>query len=155
MSAARLDARLGAVAEAVPPGAVVVDVGAGDGVLSAWLAARGHRVIATELGRSALETRRRLGAAGVDLRAGDGLAPVAPGEVDVAVVSGMGGRRMIGIIERSRAVVASLELMVLQPVQHAAVLRDFVATRHHLLREASVEHRGRVYEVFVVKPHAT
>src|SRR5438874_5256025 len=81
-----LPLRLLAVAEAVPAGAVVADIGCGDGQLAAHLAARGHRVVATEARPGpAARARERLG----DCRLGPGLEPLVPGEVEVIVMAGM------------------------------------------------------------------
>jgi tRNA (adenine22-N1)-methyltransferase len=107
------------VAELVPPGSSVADVGAGDGLLAAWLVARGHRVIATENKPGPLAVaRQRLDPLGVECRLGDGLAPLEPGEVEVAVIAGMGGGTIGRILAASPEVVARLQALVLQPVQH-------------------------------------
>ena len=109
----------------MPAGVSVVDVGAGDGKLAAWLAAAGRRVIATENKPGPLaEVRRRLDPLGIECRLGEGLLPLAPGEVQVAVIAGMGGRTIASILAASPEVVRSLEGLILQPVQHLAELRE-------------------------------
>ena len=88
----------------------MADVGCGDGQLAAHLAARGHRVVATEARPGpAARARARLG----ECRLGDGLEPLVPGEVDVIVVAGMGGGTIAGLFDRSPAVAASARLWVL------------------------------------------
>ena len=102
----------------MPAGVSVVDVGAGDGKLAAWLAAAGRRVIATENKPGPLaEVRRRLDPLGIECRLGEGLLPLAPGEVQVAVIAGMGGRTIASILAASPEVVRSLEGLILQPVR--------------------------------------
>ena len=109
------------MAELVPAGASVADVGAGDGLLSAFLVARGHRVIATENKPGPLSVvRARLEPLGVECRLGDGLAPIRPGEVEVVVIAGIGGARLLRILADSPEVVHSLRAVVVQPVQQAA-----------------------------------
>jgi tRNA (adenine22-N1)-methyltransferase len=128
----------------------VADVGCGDGQLAAHLAARGHRVVATEarLGPVA-RARERLG----QCRLGDGLEPVVPGEVDVIVVAGMGGGTIAKLLARSPAVAASAGLWVLQPMQRADRLRAWLAGEGHLLeREVAAADRGRLYTVLIVRP---
>src|SRR5919198_4395291 len=91
--AARIGKRLQAVLELVPTTCSVCDVGAGDGRLALALAAQGRRVIATENKPGALsELRRRLAGAGIEVRRGDGLAPIRQGEVGCGGVAGKGGR---------------------------------------------------------------
>jgi tRNA (adenine22-N1)-methyltransferase len=102
----------------VPAGCSVADVGAGDGLLAAWLAEHGHRVIATENKPGPLAVARvRLDPLGVECRLGDGLSLLKPGEVEVVVIAGMGGGTIAGILAASPEVVASLRAAVLQPVQ--------------------------------------
>ncbi len=129
----------------------MVDVGTGDGQLAGWLAAHGHRVIATEA---------RLGPAGraaeritdpVELRRGSGLEVVAPGEVEVAVLAGMGGRRILAILAAAPEVVRRLDLLILQPMQHAGELRtDLGELGLTVVAEAEPVERGRRYTVLIV-----
>jgi tRNA (adenine22-N1)-methyltransferase len=148
-----LKPRLKAVADAVPTGASVVDVGAGDGQLSSWLAAEGHRVIATE-GRAGpyVRLRARLEPFGVETRPADGLSAVQVGEVDVAVIAGVGGHRIVKILSASPQVVAALRALVLQPVQHADVVRSWVrAAGLEVARESRAVEAGRRYTVLLVR----
>jgi tRNA (adenine22-N1)-methyltransferase len=148
-----LKPRLRAVAEAVPAGAAVVDVGAGDGQLSVWLAAEGHRVIATE-GRAGpyVRLRARLERYGVETRPADGLSAVQVGEVDVAVIAGVGGHRIVRILAASPQVVAALRALVLQPVQHADVVRSWIrAAGLEVVEETQAVEAGRRYTVLLVK----
>jgi len=123
------------VAELVPAGLSVVDVGAGDGLLAAWLAAHGHRVIATENKPGPLAVvRALLDPLGIECRLGDGLEPIRPGEVEAAVIAGMGGATIARILAASPEVVGSLQALVLQPVQGAE--RLFAELRREGFREA-------------------
>lgn len=129
----------------------MVDVGTGDGQLAGWLAARGHRVIATEAGRGpTLRAAERLSSA-VELRQGSGLEVLTPGEVEVAVLAGMGGRRILAILAAAPEVVRCLELAVLQPMQHLAELRAGLAGLGlQVVGEAEQVERGRRYTVLLV-----
>lgn len=140
------------MADAVPPGASVADIGCGDGHLAEVLRERGHRVVPVERRPGpAARARERLG----DCRLGDGLEPLVPGEVQVAVVAGMGGHTIRGILERSPALVAALDRLVLQPQQHADQLAAWTESAGYrvLARREAVD-RGRRYTVLVVRPPA-
>jgi len=128
----------------------VADVGCGDGQLAAHLAARGHRVVATEARPGpAARARARLG----ECRLGDGLEPLVPGEVDVIVVAGLGGGTIAGLLDRSPAVAASAGLWVLQPMQRADRLRAWLAGEGHLVeREVAAADGSRLYTVLIVRP---
>jgi tRNA (adenine22-N1)-methyltransferase len=145
-----LPRRLLAIAEAVPAGAVVADIGCGDGQLAAHLASRGHRVIATEARPGpAARARERLG----DCRLGPGLEPLAPGEVEVIVMAGMGGGTIAAALARSPEVAGSARLWILQPMQRLERLRDWLAAQGHAVeRELSAADGGRVYTVLTVRP---
>lgn len=124
MSRARLGPRLAAVAGAVPPGAAsAADVGAGDGQLALELARRGLRVVATE--RTPASLARLQGAApSLDCRLGEGLAPLSAGEVEGAVLAGLGGRSIAGLLSRGRPVHLGLRWLVLQPQDRAHELEQ-------------------------------
>jgi tRNA (adenine22-N1)-methyltransferase len=138
----------------VPDGCSVADIGAGDGRLAAWLASRGHRVIATENKPGPmLEVRKLLDPLGIECRFGEGLEPILPGEVEVAVIAGMGGRNIGRILAASPEVVASLDALVLQPVQHAAeLLQRLLAAGYQLDGRYEIEQRSRPYSAVLVRP---
>jgi tRNA (adenine22-N1)-methyltransferase len=70
----------------------------------------------------------------VECRLGDGLQPIRPGEVETAVIAGVGGATIAGILAASPEVIASLKALVLQPVQQADEL--FERLRREGYREA-------------------
>jgi tRNA (adenine22-N1)-methyltransferase len=158
-----LSPRLRAVAAAVPAGSRVADVGTDHAQLLAWLA--GHGRIASGIGIDVnagplAQARRTLAAAGVqgvELRHGDGLQPLRPGEADVVVLAGMGGARMVRLLDAGAAVAAVVERLrglVLQPNTEWAAVRRWVEARGHALAgEAMVEDRGKFYVVLDVRPH--
>jgi len=131
----------------------VVDVGAGDGQLSAWLAAGGHRVIATEARPGPYaRLRARLLPFGVDTRPADGLSAVQVGEVDVAVIAGVGGHRMVRILSASPGVIAALDALVLQPMQHLDMVRSWVRSAGlEVAAESRAVEAGRRYTVLLVR----
>jgi tRNA (adenine22-N1)-methyltransferase len=147
-----LPRRLRPVAQLVPAGRSVADVGTGDGKLAAWLAAAGHRVITTENKPGPrLEALRVLGPLGVECRLGEGLEPILPGEVEVVVIAGMGGRSIQRILAGSPEVVASLEALVLQPMQHTAeLLADLLARGFRVDGRIEIEQRARGYSTLLV-----
>lgn len=152
-------ARLRAVAELVPVGARVADVGTDHAQLLAWLRVQGR--IAGGIGidvvpgplREAARTLRERGIEGIELRQGDGLAPLRPGEVDVVVLAGMGGARIVRLLEARAALVEGLRALVLQPnTDWVLVRRHVAAKRWALTDERMVEDRGKHYVVLGVRP---
>lgn len=135
-------------------GVAVADVGTGDGHLAAWLAAGGRRVLATENkpGPRA-EAARVLDPLGIECRLGEGLEPILPGEVKVAVLAGLGGRAIFRILQAAPAVVAGLDALILQPMQHLAELTDALEAADYRIRERLLVQQGRHrYAVLRVLP---
>src|ERR1700730_130956 len=94
----RLSPRLRHVFELVPLSGAVADIGSGPGALAAALAARGQRVVATErTPRTEAGLRRDLARLGIPVatRRGEGLGALHEGEVQTAVIAGIGGRRLV------------------------------------------------------------
>ena len=62
----------------------------------------------------------------IELRLSDGFAALAPGEVEVAVLAGMGGTLMIKILSGHWSVTAGLRECVLQPQSELFKVREFL-----------------------------
>ena len=104
------------------------DIGSDHAALPIWLLQSGHadRCIVVEKTPPPLEVARqaveRAGLlARADLRLGDGFAPIAPGEVQSASLTGMGQRTMLGILERAADQLPAA--LILQPNDGAELLR--------------------------------
>src|SRR5690606_28962071 len=102
----RLSARLLKLAGKVPDNAVIADIGTDHALLPIYLISTGRasRVIAVEVAdgpyRQADRALRTFGMENaVELRKGDGLRALSPGEVDAAIIAGVGGRQMIAMLE--------------------------------------------------------
>jgi tRNA (adenine22-N1)-methyltransferase len=89
----------------------------------------------------------------IEIRKGDGLAPLAPGEVQAVIIAGMGGKTMTGILSRSPAVLQSLRWLLLQPMSQAAELRYFLqSSGWRIVREDLIEERGIIYPILLACP---
>ncbi len=148
--------RLDTVAGHAPKGSRVADIGAGDGQLALRLAQDGASlVIATEWQAGAyLRLVRRLGGLpGFDCRRGDGLSCIGVGEVEVAVVAGMGehtiGRILSSGLERAK----ELRRLLLQPMGPTAHLRRLLERLGlPLTGEDLAWEGGRFYQLLIVEP---
>ncbi len=156
----RLAKRLAAVARHVPPGAAVADIGTDHAYLPLYLVRKGIacRVIAGEVNPGPYEAARSAVRAGrvanrIDLRMGDGLQVVAPGEVDVVVVAGMGGRTITDILSAGRLVLARVRRLILQPMGDLAEVRRWLVDNGwRLADEEMVCEQGRYYVIIVAEP---
>ncbi|MDQ6847479.1 MAG: class I SAM-dependent methyltransferase [Candidatus Dormibacteraeota bacterium] len=120
----------------------MADVGAGHGALCASLAWRGFApVIATELSPGPLrELSTNLQAWGVsehvEVRCGRGLAPLVRGEVDVAVIAGLGAKTVLDIAEDAPA--HGVRWLILQCMQRDRLVAPWLAQRGWPVRAADV-----------------
>nr|WP_325211888.1 class I SAM-dependent methyltransferase [uncultured Oscillibacter sp.] len=154
MRTLELTPRLQLLADWVPPGARLADVGTDHAYLPVWLRLHGRVVfaIACDLREGPLararETGRTYGADGVDFRQGNGLEVVSPEEADTIAVAGMGGENIASILARAPWTADGTHTLLLQPQTRAEVLRAFLAENGYAIRrEALVEDRGTIYPV--------
>ena len=149
-----LTPRLQLLADWVPPGARLADVGTDHAYLPVWLRLHGRVVsaIACDLREGPLararETGRTWGADGIDYRLGNGLAVVAPEESDTIVIAWLGGENIADILALAPWTADGRHTLLLQPQTRAEALRAFLAeTGYAVRREALVEDRGILYPV--------
>ena len=128
-----LDARLAAAAELVRPGQPVADIGCDHGKLTAVLAASGRypKVIGADLRPGPLsKARQTLEHANcqdrAELRLGDGLSVLSPGEVSTIVLAGVSAQTTWEIIEKAPWVSApgGPRLVMVPATRHFAFVAD-------------------------------
>ena len=154
MKKLELSPRLQLLADWVPPGARIADVGTDHAYLPVWLRLHGRVVsaIACDLRKGPLErareTSRIYGTEDICFRLGDGLAPVAPEEADTIVIAGMGGENIAAILERAPWTADGEHTLLLQSQSRAEDLRRFLMDHGYAIRrEALVLDRGILYPV--------
>jgi len=155
----RLQERLLRIAGYVPPGSMVADIGADHALLPIYLVKQGicHRVVATDLKTGPLAAARSTVALvnlgkWVELRLGDGMAIFQPGEADVFIIAGMGGVKIIDILNRAPDVLGQANRLILQPLGGVAQLRRWLLDNGWgLIDEDLVIDDGRYYEIIVAE----
>lgn len=150
-----LDPRLLCVAKHIRRGSVLADIGTDHAHLPVYLVERGvcPRAIASDLRPGPAEAARKsIRAAGltdmVEVRIGDGLTPVAAGEVDDIAVAGMGGETIAGILEACPWIRDPRYRLVLQPMTRPEELRRYLYTAGFSIQEEEIVRDGhRLYTV--------
>lgn len=154
--------RLNRIIELVPPSVSIIDVGTDHGYVPIGLIRAGKAQTATAsdfriLPLKKAEVNIRLEGLEDRIRTvcGSGLTTVSPGEVEGAVIAGMGGNLTRDIMEESMEVVKSLRFLLLQPAQNPEVLRQYLYEGDYdILQEDLVkEDDGRFYEYLLVRYH--
>ena len=155
-----LTGRLLAAASLIPKGKTIADIGTDHGYLPVYACKQKWipRAIAADIVPGPLQAAiahvQGAGlAAMIECRLGDGLTCIRPGEVDGAVICGMGGPLMVRILQQSPVVWKSMQFLILQPQSHTGVLRHFLYTQTwHLEEETILMDDGRLYELMRAVP---
>ena len=153
-----LQPRLRAIADLVPAGSRLADIGTDHGYIPIDLLLSGHipSAIATDIGQLPLNHARHTAqccglSEGIDFRLGDGLAPVAPDEADVIVIAGMGGDNIADILTASPWAREG-PLLLLQPMSKAEVLRAFLPENGYRVEaERLAADKGKLYPILTVQ----
>ena len=156
MKELQLQPRLQMLADLVPPGAILADVGTDHGYLPVYLLQKGaiKRAIASDIGAEPLDHARRTAeeyGAALELRLCDGLAGIAPHEVDTVVIAGMGGESIISILSAAPWTKDGCRL-ILQPMTRQELLRRWLAENgYRFTDEHLVEDKGTIYPILCVE----
>ena len=162
-SSHRLKARLGALADAVPRGARVADIGSDHGRLPRFLveSGRASHCIATECAPGPYRRLRGgvasgLASGAIETRLGSGIEPLELDDrLDAILVAGMGGYKILSFVDPPRLAQLGVRRLVLQPQSEWPEVRRTLAERGWpLASERLVEDRGRLYTVMVATPEA-
>lgn len=158
MNTITLSPRLAAVAEAVPPGARLIDVGTDHAMLPVYLAQTGRvaHAYASDIRPGPLTAARSLvdrsGAGNlIDLRLTDGLLGFTRSDGDTVTITGMGGETMTAILSAAPWVRDDV-LLILAPQSKPDVLRLFLAEHGFAVtRESLVRDAGRLYPLLLAR----
>jgi tRNA (adenine22-N1)-methyltransferase len=89
----------------------------------------------------------------IELRLGDGLAPLERGEVDAVVIAGMGGELIARIITADVAKAKSFAKFILQPRTKIPELKESITAAGFIIEEEAVAtERGRECAILLVRP---
>jgi len=89
----------------------------------------------------------------IELRLGSGLTVIKPGEVQTAIIAGMGGNTIQEIFEESIQIVKSLNKVILQPMSGADVVRYWINNNGWFISEEELVYEdNKYYQIIVGKP---
>jgi len=152
--------RLRTIAEKVPPGSAVADIGTDHALLPVFLALGGRirRAVAGDVRDGPIEAaRQQVARAGleqiVEIRKGDGLRVLEPGEADCVVIAGMGGPLIRRILEEGKERLAGARRLILQPNTGGEQVRGWLKDNGwRLVGEEMLEEGGQIYEILIGEP---
>lgn len=155
-----LTPRLKIIADSIQGYRTVADIGSDHAYLPIYLIKNEQvkRAIATDVNKGPVEiSRERLRSnkadEKVEVRHGDGLRVLQPGEAEVIVIAGMGGILIRDILDRDIKVAQSARLLILQPMRDSDKVRRWLSAHgFDIADEELVKEQDRIYEVIWAKP---
>ena len=153
-----LQPRLRLLAEMVPDGARLADVGTDHGYLPVFLLQKGRILgaIASDIVPGPLQHARQTAAeyevTGIDFRLCPGLENIRPEEADTIVIAGMGGETIQAVLEAAPWTGKGKHLLLLQPMTKAEFLRKWLVDNgYSFTEERLVFDKEHLYPVFAVR----
>ena len=152
---ALLSDRLKAVAEMITPGIPVADIGCDHAYLPIYLVRENISpyVVACDVNAGPV-IRAQENIEDVDLaenrdvRQGDGLSVLTPGEVKSVVLAGMGGKLMIRILSDGEDVLEKVSEVIMEPQSDVAALRHFLQdSGFRIISEDMISEEGKFYPI--------
>lgn len=153
-----LQPRLQLLADMVPAGSRLADVGTDHGYLPVYLLQQGRisRAIASDIVDGPLQHARQTAAEyevdGIDFRLCPGLDAIAPHEADTVVIAGMGGETIQAILSAAPWTADGSHLLLLQPMTKVEYLRIWLVDNGYAFTEERlVWDKDHLYPVFAVR----
>ena len=144
----------------ITPGLTVADIGCDHAYLPIYLAKENisPRIIACDINSGPILRAREniedveLGGR-IEVRQGDGLSVIEPGEAKSIVIAGMGGRLMIRILTEGGDVLRSVSELIMEPQSEVAALRHFLQDNgFRIISEDMVSEEDKFYPVIKAVP---
>ena len=155
----QLSKRLETLISLAGTGDCVADIGTDHGHVPVELVRRGMfaRAVASDIRKGPLKAAdahiRKAGLTErIDIRLGDGLNVLSPGEAEVILISGMGGALMQRILTEGKAAAKSARRLVLSPQSEIPEFRSFLQNSGYaIIAEKAVFEDGKFYILMTVE----
>ncbi|MBD0379123.1 tRNA (adenine(22)-N(1))-methyltransferase [Paenibacillus sedimenti] len=156
----KLSKRLQMIADRVPKGSRLADIGSDHALLPTYLVQKGIVVyaVAGEVNPGPFEaaTRQVLEcglSSKISVRSGNGLAVIEPGEAEVITIAGMGGNLIASILEAGKHKLRGVKHLILQPNVGEDQVRRWLDEHGWFVEsEAILEEDGKIYEILTAVP---
>jgi len=154
-----LTPRLKKIADLIPQGSIIADIGTDHAYLPAYCVLNGKcpGAIAMDVNegplKSAEHTVKLNGIAHkIELRLSDGIEGLKPGEADVIVIAGMGGLLIESILKANPEVLKPGTILILQPMLAQKELREYLYSSKNAVTDEYLAVEGeKVYNIIVAR----
>jgi tRNA (adenine22-N1)-methyltransferase len=155
-----LSRRLEKLASYVEATDILGDIGTDHGYIPIYLIENNvtNQIIASDLNQGPLDNaKEELSQRGlmqsVDLRLGGGLEPYTPGEINTALIAGMGGTLIKNILEDGQEHLPYLKKLILQPMHGVVELRRFLLNNGYRIVDEDLIYENNIYYEIIVAKH--
>lgn len=160
MANMELSKRMKTIADMVIPGGTLADIGCDHAFVSIYLVENNivSRAVASDVrsGPVAIAKDNVAGrnlTARIDVRLGNGLETLAPGEADTIVIAGMGGMLMLDILRAGEDTAKKCRQLILQPQSDICRVRKYLLENGYLIfDENMLIDDGKYYNILDVRP---
>ena len=154
----KINSRIKLIGDLVSDNSVCLDVGCDHAFLDIYLekSNRGIKAIASDIAEGPLEAARsnikRENLEGkIEVRLGNGLDTYT-NDIDTVVISGMGGRNMIGIFKNNIKKLKNIETLILSPNNYQEDVKLYLTKNgFYIDNEEFVREKKFIYQVIVFK----
>ncbi|MBO8159135.1 class I SAM-dependent methyltransferase [Thermosyntropha sp.] len=150
------DKRLQAISGMIIKGRSLADIGTDHAYLPIYLVKNNivPFAIATDINnfpyeRAESEVKKHGLEDKIEVRLGDGLKVISPGEVDNVVIAGMGGETITGILEDDLKKASSFKRFIFQPMSRPEVLRRALAEKGWIVLEEKVVYENKKFFIVI------
>lgn len=155
-----VSSRIASIADMTIKGETAADIGTDHAGLALYMVAEGitPKMIISDLpagpfNRACLAVAASSFSDKIEVRQGNGLQVLAPGEVVNVIIAGMGGDTIVDILQYDFNKSSSFQHYVLQPMTKPKVIRRFLAARGWpIIKEELVKEKDRLFVIISASP---
>ena len=152
----KINNRLKKIGDLVKENTCCLDVGCDHAMLDIYLTKRGKNIkaIASDIAEGPLNQakeniKKEHLEKEIETRLGRGLTTYSEG-IDTVIISGMGGRSMIEILEESKQILPRIETFILSPNNYQQDLKEYLCKKNfYIEQEELVEDSHFIYQIIV------
>ena len=154
----KINHRLKAIGDLVEANSFCLDIGCDHGLLDIYLVKRNQNIkaIASDIAEGPLEQAKKNIKQEhlekeIQTYLGDGLSTYQEG-VDTIIISGMGGRNIIGIFKNHREVLKNIKTILLSPNNYQEDVKRYLTKNHFYIEQEEFVRDGNfIYQIIIFK----
>ena len=155
----KINDRLKKIGDLVEANSFCLDVGCDHALLDIYLIKRNQniKVIASDIKEGPLKQalkniQKEHLENEIELRLGAGLNTYRD-EVDTVIISGMGGRNIIGICKENSDILKKIKTLIISPNNYQENVKRFLCKKgFYIEKEELIEEKNFIYQIIVLKP---